>query len=206
MPRLVASLGVVVALAVCIGFNTVRYPVVWDLVAVSHQLPQADPATKLAKAKPAEVKPAATASAASHPGYICTDGVCRMASARENSQPSAPPRPTVSVVTPATSPKPAAAKPAATTKPAATKPAAADKPAAVKPEVSVPQPAVGMLVPVTRPAASSQAATSRSKATNSAKGGVRRLPALDQMETPAADASQPQVGEQLPIYPTTLTR
>jgi hypothetical protein len=72
---------------------------------------------------------------------------------------------------------------------------------------AIPEPALGMLVPVARPAASSPSgASAHPKATGSGKGSVRRLPSLDQAETPAADSSQSQPGGQVPIYPATITR
>ena len=44
MPRIAAALAVVITLAICIGFNTVRYPVVLEMVAQAHQLPPSDKA------------------------------------------------------------------------------------------------------------------------------------------------------------------
>ena len=39
MPRIAAAVTVVIVLGMCIGFNTVRYPAVWKMVAVAHQPP-----------------------------------------------------------------------------------------------------------------------------------------------------------------------
>jgi hypothetical protein len=78
---------------------------------------------------------------------------------------------------------------------------------APQPVAATPEPALGMLVPVARPAASRPSgASAHAKATGSGKGGVRRLPSLDQAEPPAADSPQSQPGDQVPIYPATITR
>ena len=35
MPRIAAALAVLLTVVTCIGFNTARYPVVWEMVAAS---------------------------------------------------------------------------------------------------------------------------------------------------------------------------
>ena len=40
MPRIAAAVTVVIVMGMCIGFNTVRYPAVWKMVAVAHQPPR----------------------------------------------------------------------------------------------------------------------------------------------------------------------
>ena len=43
MPRIAASCAVLLTAVTCIGFNTARYPVVWEMVAGSECLAQSDP-------------------------------------------------------------------------------------------------------------------------------------------------------------------
>ncbi len=48
MPRIAAAVTVVIVMGMCIGFNTVRYPAVWKMVAAAHQAPGPDqPAPQL---------------------------------------------------------------------------------------------------------------------------------------------------------------
>ena len=42
MPRIAAAVTVVIVMGMCIGFNTFRYPVVWEMVAVAHQPPRSE--------------------------------------------------------------------------------------------------------------------------------------------------------------------
>ena len=48
MPRIAAAVTVVIVMGMCIGFNTVRYPAVWEMVAGAHQPPRPEkPAPEL---------------------------------------------------------------------------------------------------------------------------------------------------------------
>jgi hypothetical protein len=59
MPRIAAAVTVVIVMGMCIGFNTVRYPDVWEMVAVAHQPPRPEkPAPELQSATFSGSKPA----------------------------------------------------------------------------------------------------------------------------------------------------
>lgn len=207
MPRIAASLGVVVVVAACIGFNTMRYPVVWDMVAVSHQLPQAGLAFKPADSHATEASSADVElpkAAVDRPRYVCTGDVCRIARADEVPEVPMP------LIATAPSPAPRAQESA---------PAVATSPPTVKsdslpeqPLRAEPQPAIGRLVPVARPDAAHSSAqligASQVKATDPSRelasaNGVRRLPPLDRSGTSTSGDPEPASGLQLPIYPTT---
>ena len=48
MPRIAAAVTVVIVMGMCIGFNAVRYPAVWEMVAGAHQPPRPEkPALEL---------------------------------------------------------------------------------------------------------------------------------------------------------------
>ena len=103
MPRIAVSLGVLATLAFCIGFNTVRYPAVWEMLnqpglalAASQPTDAAAPAASsvkppLAAAKPAQSAGSASKTAAhakigstaanqadSEPEFCTADGVCQI--------------------------------------------------------------------------------------------------------------------------------
>jgi hypothetical protein len=81
MPRIAAALAVAATLAFCIGFNTIRYPAVWEMIAPSdHAVPSAEAA--VATAKPSA---AAESTAATIPGAWPVD--------RPLALPSSPPVP-----------------------------------------------------------------------------------------------------------------
>ena len=42
MPRIAAAVTVVIVMGMCIGFNTVRYPAVWKMVAGAQQPPRSE--------------------------------------------------------------------------------------------------------------------------------------------------------------------
>jgi hypothetical protein len=210
MPRIAASLGVVIVVAACIGFNTMRYPVVWDMVAVSHQLPQAGLALKPADSRATEASSADVKlpkAAVDRPRYVCTGDVCRLARADEAPEVSMP------LIASAPSPAPRAQESA---------PAVATSPLTVKsdglpeqPLRAEPQPAVGRLVPVARPDAAQSSAkligASQVKAAAPSQelasaNGVRRLPPLDRIESSTSDDPESASEQQLPIYPTTTFR
>jgi len=78
MPKILPALGAVAIIAFSIGFNTARYPIVWEMVGPSAHLPQesnsSEPATASQPTIPAEPiasvpsdNPALTPPAESHP-------------------------------------------------------------------------------------------------------------------------------------------
>lgn len=219
MPRIAASLGVVVVVAACIGFNTMRYPVVREMVAASHQLPQLGQASKpvetlAAKAPSTDGKTPAAATPL-HPGYICTGDVCRIATAQEIQQAAQQPAEPLRPVAPAVATEARPAQPARSPVAAATPATAKPEGSSAQPVPAEPQSAIGMLVPVARPDVSSSPAqlprASQVKSASTSQqlasaAGVRRLPTIDSAEAYAADASGASIGDQVPIYPTTTTR
>jgi len=82
MPKIRQAIAVLIAAAFCIGFNTFRYPAVWDMVAAAPQ------ASKPAGSNAAVATPAASTesdrdswsepAANTHAGAVCKDGVCTM--------------------------------------------------------------------------------------------------------------------------------
>lgn len=217
MPRIAAALGVVVVVAACIGFNTMRYPVVWEMVAVSHQLPQTSLASEPADASPLESSSTAVKSPAkapvARPRYICTGDVCRIARADEvsaNDSPTHVPAAEVSATAPSP-PSQVQDSPAAA---ATSLPTVKSDDPPECPLRAEPQPAIGKLVPVARPEGTRPAADLLSVSQAKAKGssqqlasaaGVRRLPPLDCTGTPMSGDPEPLSGQQLPIYPTTTS-
>lgn len=129
MPRIAASLAVVVIVGVCIGFNTARYPVVWTMVANAHRLPRLDQAPRPALA---ERK------------HVCTGNVCRL-------MPPDPPTDAVGALPRSVEPASPPAPPAVTVPPAAPAPPAVQAPREPKPDALA-------LVPVSRPKTSGQSA------------------------------------------------
>jgi len=105
MPRIAVALGVLAAVAFCIGFNTVRYPVVWDMlqqpglpVPASQPADAPSPAALVTKPpQPAAKSTPSTGSASkttadagkrappaanqadSEPEFCTADGVCQIA-------------------------------------------------------------------------------------------------------------------------------
>ncbi len=210
MPRIAASLGVVVVVAACIGFNTMRYPIVWEMAAGSHQLSQVAQTVNSAEMEPrgkaAEDGQSHTAQTPSRPTYICTGDICRIATPEDLQK------------TPATA---TAAKPAVSHEPPARPPVANARTIAKEDEPDVSTApvegasSIGMLVPVTRrpdvPSERSETAqatrirvapVSQQLAT---AAGVRPLPPLDSAE---AEVPPPvsMGGAQVPIYPSTNTK
>ena len=65
MPRIAAAVTVVIVMGMCIGFNTVRYPAVWEMVAGAHHPPQPEkPAPELQSPTFSEPEPAVEPAAA----------------------------------------------------------------------------------------------------------------------------------------------
>jgi len=60
MPRIAAVLVVFATAAFCIGFNIVRYPVVWERVAAGGHIPQSDEPAESAEAEGSALSPAGT--------------------------------------------------------------------------------------------------------------------------------------------------
>jgi hypothetical protein len=105
MPRIAVALGVLGAVAFCIGFNTVRYPVVWDMLqqpglpvpasqpadAPSPAAPATKPPQLAAKSTPStgsaskttagagKRAPPAASHADSEPEFCTADGFCQIA-------------------------------------------------------------------------------------------------------------------------------
>ncbi len=83
MPKMRQAIAVLIAAAFCIGFNTYRYPPVWDMVAAAPQ--PSKPADSGAAATPAgsnEFKGdwSGESAANNHASAVCKDGVCTMPS------------------------------------------------------------------------------------------------------------------------------
>jgi hypothetical protein len=210
MPRIAASLAVVIATAACMAFNTMRYPVVWEMVASAHRVPEGE---------------LVTAPAPSHPDWICTDGVCRPASPELPKPPTpAPPEqpsPPTSTLAASTAPPPSPAPRAEPERKIPAKPVALSSNRAGRPSARPEPPASHAgLVPVTRPTARPiapapsvpKASTPPAKPpTENAKGtrlaaDMRRLPPPEHIWTPATSPQNQQPQEQIPIYPSTMAQ
>lgn len=211
MPRIAASLGVVVVLAACIGFNTMRYPVVWEMAAGFHQLSQvaqtANPAEVESGGNASEDGQAHVAQTPSRPTYICTGDVCRIATPEDVKK-----TPAVAAAAGPAVPPEQAVRPSVATDPSVAKQVGS---AVSATPVEGPSP-IGTLVPVTRrPDGTSERSesvqASRTKAAPvsqqlASAAGVRHLPPLDRVEVEAVDTPVPLSGEQVPIYPSTTAK
>ncbi len=68
MPRLPAALAVLLTMGFCIGFNTIRYPVVWQMVSeANHWPPPASPRSDAAEGADSPAPAASGSQAASRP-------------------------------------------------------------------------------------------------------------------------------------------
>jgi len=202
MPRIAASLMVVFTVAACIGFNTARYPLVWEMTASAHHFPQA-----------AE----GTGSAESHPHVVCEGDVCRIvppSTSTPTARAPAIPNPlplALAASKPAKSPPPPRQR--SLTQPAATR--EDPKPPAAPAGNSAPQPAPAGLVPVTRPPVAEPAAQTpallasakpSAHAASALPDCIRRLPPLDRVETLDSAGQPPLPEDQIPLYPATIAR
>ncbi len=120
MPRIATALGVWIAVIVAIGFNIVRYPIVWEMVAVSvpepatervaaTSAPSAPPKAPVVekkapreKSKPTEDRKAhrketSVAKKASKPKVVCDGKSCTLASDDKSESHKAIARPDVTV-------------------------------------------------------------------------------------------------------------
>jgi hypothetical protein len=82
MPKIRQALAVLIAAAFCIGFNTYRYPAVWDMVAAAPQ-PSKPAESNAVAATPTEWNELNGASSSEpganrHGDVVCKDGVCTM--------------------------------------------------------------------------------------------------------------------------------
>lgn len=208
MPRIAASLAAVITLAVCIGFNTVRYPIVWEMVACAHRTPLSQQAS-VSQPSPS----ALSLPAESHPGYVCSDGVCRLIEP-EAPQPATPSKqvettpPAILTVDqhPRSTPTATPATPVALKQ---TQPASQALPAEPPAEAAA-------LVPVARPPRQCKPvahSTPRTTEVQAAKADppasglrVRHLPPVDPVATLQPPDQETLPLGQIPIYPSTSKR
>jgi hypothetical protein len=223
MPRLPGALALLLTMCVCIGFNTIRYPVVWQFVAPSNPWPssaspEVGPAVGAAKVANS---PAAAASdvqtAPPKMRVVCNGSVCCLV--KETVQPKTPPPASHDPLPPRvdsllTSFTRAEAKAA----PAAGRPGSASRDAAPiaalprdAPEATIAAP----LVPIVRPPKPAVAATVLTSAFETLEGDrdrlaqdkVRRLPPADRVFPAQGASAQDELPpDQVPFYPSTGAR
>ncbi len=81
MPRIAAALAVLGTVAFCIGFNTVRYPAVWEMLRrVGSPPAAAQPADALAKHQP---QPTPSTEPKEEIEFCTADGICYLAGGRQ---------------------------------------------------------------------------------------------------------------------------
>ena len=215
MPRLPGALAVLLTMSVCIGFNTIRYPVVWQCVAPSNPWPSSaspEVGPVAGAAKVADSPPAAASNVQTAPPkmrVVCNGSVCCLV--KETVQPPAshdplPPR-VDSLLTSLTKAE-AKAAPAAGRLGSASRDAA---PIAALPRDSLEATVAAPLVPIVRPPKPA-AATVLTSAFETLEGDrdrlaqdkVRRLPPADRV-FPAQGASARRTsagpGSLLPVQP-----
>jgi hypothetical protein len=221
MPRLPGALAVLLTMGVCIGFNTIRYPVVWQMVSEANRWPaspasgaaegsgsaaapagnsQATPCSRTCEAihvEPGLSGPIPTTAAAPPPKtrVVCNGSMCCLVKEEPAPQPAAP------------QPAPAVAKPGSAARDAA--PVAAVASGTLEAMVAAP------LVPIVRPPKPPVGATVLSSSFEAteidpdrlAQDKVRRLPPTDRIfPAPSASPQEPLPADQVPFYPSTGAR
>jgi hypothetical protein len=214
MPRLTAALAVLLTMGVCIGFNTIRYPVVWQMVGQFHPWPASPapgeagiadspvPATsggqtvslpnacEAIHVQPGLGGPMAAAPVASPPKtrVVCNGSMCCVVH-QPAPGPAAPPAAAVATSAP---------------------PARDAVPTAAAPEETI----VAPLVPIIRPPRPATAAvfataleTASGDSDRPAQDKVRRLPSIDRVHPAQPASPQDELpADQIPLYPSTRPR
>jgi len=185
MPRSAATIFGLALAAISIGFNTVRYPLVWEMIGPARAGEKVLSSAPSALAEPASHPPTPPPRAAPPP---------RPALPPRKAEPIAvKPAPVVAQKSVAKKPQPAAPGPESGQAAADKKPAASPKVAAAEPK---PQ---KRLVPVT------QVSRSNAPADTATVGTViRRLPPVEPVDPNATNGNAaPTPDGSIPVYPTT---
>jgi len=222
MPRIAVALGVLAAVAFCIGFNTVRYPVVWEMLqqpglpfptanpadapspaALAAKAPQpaakstqsAGPASKTT-ANASKRAPAAANEADPEPEFCTADGVCHIA---------AGPRPTTQK---GPSPRQGSSGSASAAAPALPRDASLDGLKDRTPDSRLQPPASGLRPPASSLAPAARLARVERPLVPVPDGPPARtlqpLPPVDELAAAASGpAMPPPAGASTPFYPTT---
>ena len=186
MPRSAATIFGLALAAISIGFNTVRYPLVWEMIGPARAGEKAVlSSASSAPAEPASHSPTPPPRAAPPP---------RPAPPPRKAEPIAvKPAPVVAQKSVAKKPQPAAASPKNG------EAAAGQKPAANKQVAAVPPKPQKQLVPVTQVSLSNAPADAATVDTV-----IRRLPPVEPTDANAPSRSIPPTPDgSIPIYPTT---
>lgn len=191
MPRSAAAILGLMLVALSIGFNTMRYPVVWEMVGPARASKSAQPAAALQSEKPDGPAPQERVRTPSHPS---NSGKAKLERKAGEKAATDKPHPT----------KPIQVKPAAESAGKMVAGNAKSAEVGSTNSAAVARAAEGMadgrpLVPV---AVVSARNTPGGEAANGA--AVRRLPPVEQVEPNFANGDQtPFLNGSIPVYPTT---